>query len=88
MRLFLLTGLTMVAFAANSILNRMALEDGGNGAASFAAIRLVAGALMLAVLVTRRDGSIRQMLRWPGVQGPSMLALYVLLVARQGKISP
>lgn len=41
MRLFLLTALTMMAFAANSVLNRMALVEDGMGPASFAAIRLV-----------------------------------------------
>ncbi len=47
MRLVLLTVLTMVAFAANSVLNRMALVDGGIDPASFGAIRLTAGVAML-----------------------------------------
>lgn len=51
MRLFLLTCLTMVAFAANSILNRMAVADGLIGAEAFALIRVIAGAVMLAVLM-------------------------------------
>jgi len=41
MRLFALTALTMTAFAANSVLNRMALEAGDTGPASFAAVRLM-----------------------------------------------
>ncbi|CAN0595078.1 unnamed protein product, partial [Ectocarpus sp. 12 AP-2014] len=38
-RLFLLTTLTMIAFAATSVLNRAALAGGEAGPASFAAIR-------------------------------------------------
>ena len=65
----------MVAFAANSIVNRLALDAGGTGPASFAAIRLVAGAAMLALLVAWRSGG----LRWhTGGGGPAALALYVL----------
>lgn len=37
----------LVAFAANSILCRLALADGAIDAASFTAIRLVSGALVL-----------------------------------------
>ncbi|KMK68622.1 DMT family transporter [Puniceibacterium sp. IMCC21224] len=51
MRLFLLTSLTMLAFAANSILTRLALVGGGIDAMSFGTVRLVAGAAMLAVLM-------------------------------------
>ena len=75
MRLFLLTALTMLAFAANSILNRMALEDGTTGPAAFAAIRLVAGALCLWALVAWRGGGMRPLWQ-PG--GAASLALYVL----------
>lgn len=50
MRLVLLTALTMVAFAANSILNRMALAGWHIGASDFGTIRLFAGAVMLAAL--------------------------------------
>jgi drug/metabolite transporter (DMT)-like permease len=46
-----LTFLAMVAFAANSILCRMALADNGMDAASFTAIRLVSGALVLWTIV-------------------------------------
>ncbi|MGR3506180.1 MAG: DMT family transporter [Paracoccaceae bacterium] len=75
MRLFLLTALTMLAFAANSILNRMALEDGTTGPAAFAAIRLVAGAFCLWALVVLRGGGPRPIWQpW----GAASLALYVL----------
>ncbi|MEQ9258401.1 MAG: DMT family transporter [Roseovarius sp.] len=59
MRLFLLTALTMVAFAANSVLNRMALAGGHIGAGEFGTIRLAAGAVMLAVLCFALRGGIR-----------------------------
>ena len=76
MRLALLTTLTMVAFAANSVLNRLALEDGDTGPAGFAALRLAAGALMLGLLVARRGGA--PVWAWPGWAGPGALLLYML----------
>lgn len=55
MRILLLTCLTMVAFASNSILNRVALAEGDIAAIEFGVIRLIAGAVMLgALLVLRR----------------------------------
>ena len=50
MNLILLTALTMVAFAANSVLNRMALVDGSIDPATFGAVRLAAGVAMLWIL--------------------------------------
>jgi drug/metabolite transporter (DMT)-like permease len=47
----------MVAFAANSVLNRIALSGLWIGPASFAVIRLAAGALVLGVLLQRRTGA-------------------------------
>ncbi len=51
MRIFFLTALTMIAFAANSVLNRMAIVDGGMDAVSFGLVRLGAGALALSLMV-------------------------------------
>ncbi|MEL6736197.1 MAG: DMT family transporter [Pseudomonadota bacterium] len=56
LRLSLLLTLTMAAFAANSLLNRAALVDVGMGPASFAAVRLFSGAVVLAALVAWRGG--------------------------------
>lgn len=53
-RLILITTLAMLAFAANSLLCRVALRDTTIDAASFTAIRLASGALVLAVLVRAR----------------------------------
>ncbi len=50
MRLALLTALTMLAFAANSILNRAAVGAGHIEASDFALIRVIAGAVTLAAL--------------------------------------
>ncbi|NNK77938.1 MAG: DMT family transporter [Litoreibacter sp.] len=75
MRLFLLTALTMVAFAANSVLNRLALADGAIGPGDFAAIRLSAGAVILWILVQIGTGP-----RLPRLQpvGAAALLVYVL----------
>ena len=78
MRLFLLTALTMLAFAANSVLNRWAVGPGHIGAVEFACVRVVAGAVMLAVLVLWQRGG----LAWPGRRGRAggVLGLSVYLI--------
>lgn len=48
----LLTLFAMVAFAANSVFARLALEGPSIGAAGFTAVRLVSGALMLMVILS------------------------------------
>ena len=47
LRILLLTAMSMAAFAGNSLLCRLALKETGIDAASFTAIRLVSGALVL-----------------------------------------
>lgn len=59
MRLFWLTTFAMVAFAANSVLTRFALELNQIGPGAFMAIRLGSGAIMLSVLVAFRGGGMR-----------------------------
>ena len=51
-----LTAVAMVAFAANSLLCRLALDRGAIDAASFSSIRLLAGAVALAVILHLRRG--------------------------------
>lgn len=59
MRLILTVTLVMIAFAANSVLNRMALVGAEMGPASFAAVRLLSGAIALWLLIRlRRSGRI------------------------------
>lgn len=55
MRLFLVTTLAMIAFAANSILARLALGAGAIDPAAYTAIRLAAGAVVLVLLVALRE---------------------------------
>lgn len=49
----LLAALTMVAFAANSVLTRIALADGAMDPAGFTVLRLFSGTLVLLLLVAR-----------------------------------
>jgi len=77
MRLFLLTCVTMIAFAANSVLTRVALADGRIGPADFSAIRLASAAMVLFVLVWLRGGQfdLGRPGRWRGVLA---LTVYVI----------
>lgn len=68
----LLTAVSMVAFAGNSLLCRLALKTDSIDPASFATIRLVSGALTLAAIVQLRDGGVRMAGDWP-----SALALFI-----------
>jgi len=77
MRLALLTLLTMIAFAANSVLNRLGVAGGQIGAAEFAAVRLVSGAGMLLALVGLR-AALRGTAIWPGRRGRLVGALSLL----------
>jgi drug/metabolite transporter (DMT)-like permease len=52
------TVLALVAFASNSILNRLALAGGHIDAASFTTVRLAAGAVVLGALVWLQDRSL------------------------------
>lgn len=77
MRLFLATLLVMVAFAANSVLNRGALATQEIDPLAFAWIRAVSGAVVLAALVLLRDRHLS--LLGPGrVAGVLSLSLYML----------
>jgi len=73
----ILTTLAMLAFAGNSILCRMALQDGAIDAASFSNIRLLSGAIvLLLILVARSDASaLRGSGSWPSAL---MLFLYAI----------
>jgi drug/metabolite transporter (DMT)-like permease len=51
-----LTALAMLAFAANSLLTRLALQQSSIDAASFGSVRLVSGALVLMAIVRLRRG--------------------------------
>jgi drug/metabolite transporter (DMT)-like permease len=50
----LLTGLALIAFAANSVLCRLALGSGAIDASSFTVIRLLSGALVLSIILSMK----------------------------------
>ncbi|MCR9126647.1 MAG: DMT family transporter [Rhodobacteraceae bacterium] len=77
MRLILLTGLTMVAFAANSIFNRLAVDSGAAAPLDFAVLRVVSGAVALIALVLwqRRDLTLW---RAPRLLGAGALTVYLV----------
>lgn len=70
-RLLFFSALAMVAFAGNSLLCRLALQQTVIDPASFTSLRLVSGAAMLWLLVRLRGGAK------PGGGWPAALALFV-----------
>lgn len=52
-----LTGLALIAFAANSVLCRLALGNGTIDASSFTGIRLLSGAFTLFIIISLKGGS-------------------------------
>ena len=66
LRAIVYTSITMLAFAGNSILCRMALRDGSIDPASFTSVRLLSGAVALLLIVglTSKDKSIREHGGW------------------------
>ncbi|MEX2584048.1 MAG: DMT family transporter [Gemmatimonadota bacterium] len=71
-RIVVLTTLTMIAFAGNSLLCRAALKETSIDAASFTTIRLISGALMLWLVVRMRTA--------PATGGGNWRSAFVLLV--------
>lgn len=72
-----LTAAAMLAFAANSLLCRLALQTGGIDPASFGAIRIAAGALALLLVVRWRAGSARAAMARGDWISAAMLFAYV-----------
>ncbi len=56
-KIFVVTGLALLAFAANSIFCRLALQPSNIDPASFTSIRLISGALALIIILVIRPGS-------------------------------
>jgi len=75
-RVLLLTLIALIAFAANSILCRLAFERSTIDAASFTAIRLLSGALALWLLLAWRRSGHKTGGNWP-----SAVALFVYAAA-------
>ncbi len=94
MRVFLYTSFTLVAFAFNSILCRLALRGDEADAAGFTAVRLASGAIALVVIwlicrnprvskgVTRKSGDKPSLTRGPLHSGtwPSALLLFAYAI--------
>jgi drug/metabolite transporter (DMT)-like permease len=74
-RTLALTAAAMVAFAANSVLCRLALGAGLIDAASFATVRTVAGAVILGVLLVLRPRERTARPNWK-----SVVTLYLYMV--------
>lgn len=64
-----MTAVAMAAFAANSVLNRMAIRLEGAQPLEFAAVRLLSGALVLLVLCRGRIGPVLTRRRLVGAAG-------------------
>ncbi len=77
MKIVYLTSLALIAFAANSVLCRLALGSGAIDAASFTVIRLITGVIVLVVIATTQYKSdlIQTRGSW---QASFMLLLYAI----------
>ena len=75
-RLFILTLLAMIAFAANSLLCRAALKQTSIDAASFTFIRIFSGAAALWLIMKMRNAAWKEAGNWP-----SALALFAYAAA-------
>jgi drug/metabolite transporter (DMT)-like permease len=71
-----LTAVAMLAFAANSLLCRLALQQGRIDPASFGAVRLLAGALVLALVMRARGQPVLGSGDW---RAAALLFAYVAL---------
>jgi len=76
-----LVTLTMLAFAGNSLLCRVALKGGAIDAASFTSLRLVSGALMLSGLVWLQQKQTLQVQRLNALQGDGWSAFALFAYA-------
>ena len=78
MKLFALTLLAMLAFAANSVLNRLALAGELIDPASFAVIRLFSGAIILGLIVLAQSSTRPALLSTK--RGVSVVALLAYML--------
>ena len=77
MRIFLLTALVMIAFAANSVLTRFAIAGGHIDPTGFAVVRVVSGAAMLCLFLWLR-GRRLQVFSRERAFGALTLAVYII----------
>ncbi len=67
----------MVAFAANSVLTRYAINGGFSDPTGFAVVRVASGAGVLCLLVLLRGGRLR-LAQWQRAFGAAALAVYMI----------
>ncbi len=77
-RLYALTCLAMIAFAANSVFCRLALVDGSNDPISFTVVRLLAGAIILFYFFIRQAKSEPLIINFKSFGLPLLLFSYAL----------
>jgi drug/metabolite transporter (DMT)-like permease len=78
LKLFTLVALTMCAFAANSVLNRIGVALQGMDPLDFATVRTAAGAAMLWILVVVRSAARPPVLTRKRIAGAASLAVYMV----------
>ncbi|WP_375255472.1 DMT family transporter [Yoonia sp.] len=78
MKLFALVALTMCAFAANSVLNRIGVALQGMDPLDFATVRTAAGAAMLWGLIATRSAPQPPVLHAKRFAGAAALAVYMI----------
>ncbi|MGB0749234.1 MAG: DMT family transporter [Magnetospiraceae bacterium] len=76
-KIILLTALAMIAFAANSLLTRLALGQGLLDAATFSTVRMVSGAIMLSIILLVKTPSEKLLPKKPDWRSPLMLFIYM-----------
>lgn len=86
MAIFLLAALTMVAFAANSLLNRLALTESATDWSAYTFVRIVSGAIVLMALLAWRSWRASQAdrltkPRLPALRPPGSFASALALIA-------
>jgi drug/metabolite transporter (DMT)-like permease len=91
MRTIALTAVAMVAFAANSVLARLAFATAGAEPLSYTGLRLLAGAVTLAILLLARDRRLVVAGSWRGAAALFGYAIlfsiaYILLGAGTGAL--
>ncbi|WP_244875224.1 DMT family transporter [Vibrio litoralis] len=71
----------LIAFAANSVLARLALIDNNIDPLSFTSLRLLSGAIMLAILVITTSASKNKAVRVPTLEGSAISSIFLFIYA-------
>ncbi|WP_174208818.1 DMT family transporter [Vibrio rumoiensis] len=71
----------LIAFAANSVLARLALINSHIDPLSFTSLRLLSGAIMLAILVMIKRASKGNTIKAPSLEGSTISAIFLFIYA-------